>query len=30
VLAQCRENSVAPCKVLPSGADLAAPLRSQS
>jgi hypothetical protein len=29
-LAQCRENSAAACKVLPSGADLAAPLGSQS
>jgi len=29
-LAQRRENSAAPCKVLPSGADLAAPLSSQS
>jgi hypothetical protein len=29
-LAQRRENSVAACKVLPSGADLAAPLGSQS
>jgi hypothetical protein len=28
-LAQCRENSVATCKVLPPGADLAAPLGSQ-
>jgi hypothetical protein len=28
-LAQCRENSAAACKVLPSGADLAAPLGSQ-
>jgi hypothetical protein len=29
-LAQRRENSAAACKVLPSGADLAAPLGSQS
>jgi len=29
-LAQRRENSAATCKVLPSGADLAAPLSSQS
>ena len=29
-LAKRRENSVAPCKVLPSGADLAAPLGTQS
>jgi hypothetical protein len=29
-LAQCRENSAASCKVLPSGADLAAPRSSQS
>jgi len=29
-LAQRRENSAAPCKVLPSGADLASPLGSQS
>jgi len=29
-LAQCRENSTAACKVLPSGADLAAPQGSQS
>jgi hypothetical protein len=29
-LAQCWENSTAPCKVFPSGADLAAPLSSQS
>jgi len=29
-LAQCRENSAATCNVLPSGADLAAPLRFQS
>jgi len=29
-LAQHRENSAATCKVLPSGADLAAPLSSQS
>jgi len=29
-LAQSRENSAAACKVLPSGADLAAPLGSQS
>jgi len=29
-LAQRRENSAASCKVLPSGADLAAPLGSQS
>jgi len=29
-LAQCRENSTAACKVLPSGADLAAPLGSES
>jgi hypothetical protein len=29
-LAQHRENSAAACKVLPSGADLAAPLGSQS
>jgi len=29
-LAQCRENSAAACNVLPSGAGLAAPLRSQS
>jgi len=29
-LAQPRENSAAPCKVLPSSADLAAPLGSQS
>jgi hypothetical protein len=28
-LAQCRENSAATCKVLPSGADLAAPLSFQ-
>ena len=29
-LAQCRGNSAAACKVLPSGADLAAPLSPQS
>jgi hypothetical protein len=29
-LAQCRENSAAPCKVLPSGADVAVLLASQS
>jgi len=29
-LAQCQENSAAGCKVLPSGADLAAHLSSQS
>ena len=29
-LAQCEGNSAAACKVLPSGADLAAPLGSQS
>ena len=29
-LAQRRENSTAPCPVLPAGADLAAPLSSQS
>jgi hypothetical protein len=29
-LAQCWENSAAACKVFPSGADLAAPLSSQS
>jgi len=29
-LAQRRENSAAACKVLPSGADLAAPLSPQS
>jgi len=29
-LAQCRENSAAACKVLPSGADLAAPQSPQS
>jgi hypothetical protein len=29
-LAQCRENSAAACKVLPFGADLAAPLSHQS
>jgi hypothetical protein len=28
-LAQCREKSAATCKVLPSGADLAAPLSSE-
>jgi len=30
VLAQSRENSAVTCEVLPSGADLAAPLSSQS
>jgi hypothetical protein len=29
-LTQCSENSAAACKVFPSGADLAAPLSSQS
>jgi hypothetical protein len=29
-ITQCRENSAAACKVLPSGADLAAPLIPQS